>query len=50
MCPEWINLSHAVTGGSTAKGCVLKNSVPVTPLLCNSSFPSFSLAFDLWVL
>jgi hypothetical protein len=28
MCPGWMNLPHAVIGGSTAaRGCVLKNSV-----------------------
>ena len=46
-CPSY--LSHAVTGDSAVKGCVLKNSIPVTPSLCNVSFSCYNLAFDLWV-
>jgi hypothetical protein len=50
MCMGWTNLSCAVMGASTVKGCTLKNSVPAKPSLCGVSFLCQNLAFDFWVL
>jgi hypothetical protein len=44
------NLSHAVTSARTIKATTLKNSIPVTPSLCITSFIYENLTFYLQIL